>query len=161
MITAVDTNIILDVLIPDEPFGDSSKKLLDRHVSDGRLILCEIVFAELAARFPSEEDLKMFLTETGMRLVYSNEKSLYLAGTRWTDYARKGNKDRLSCAKCGHRFEIVCPQCKAALRRRLHVLGDFIIGAHALVNADCLLSRDLGLYKTYFSDLKVVGHETS
>lgn len=156
MITAVDTNIILDVLIPDEPFGDSSKKLLDRYVSDGRLIICEIVFAELAARFPSEEDLKMFLTETGMRLVYSNEKSLYLAGTRWKDYARKGSKDRLSCAKCGHRFEIACPQCKAALRRRLHVLGDFIIGAHALVNANCLLSRDLGLYKTYFSDLKIV-----
>ena len=38
-------NVILDVLIPDEPFGDSSKKLLDRYVSDGRLILCEIVFA--------------------------------------------------------------------------------------------------------------------
>lgn len=156
MITAVDTNIILDVLIPDEPFGDSSKKLLDRYVSNGRLILCEIVFAELAAQFPSEEDLKMFLTETGVRLVYSNEKSLYLAGTRWAEYARKGSKNRLSCVRCGHRFEIACPQCKAALRRRLHVLGDFIIGAHALVNADCLLSRDLGLYKTYFSDLKIV-----
>ena len=156
MITAVDTNVILDVLIPDEPFGDSSKQLLDRYVSHGRLILCEIVFAELAARFPSEDDLKMFLTETGMRLVYSNEKSLYIAGTRWMDYARKGNKDRLSCAKCGYRFEVTCPQCKTALRRRLHVLGDFIIGAHALVNADCLLSRDLGLYKTYFSDLKIV-----
>ena len=25
MITAVDTNIILDVLIPDEPFSESSK----------------------------------------------------------------------------------------------------------------------------------------
>jgi hypothetical protein len=28
MITAVDTNIILDVLIPGEPFGESSKILL-------------------------------------------------------------------------------------------------------------------------------------
>jgi predicted nucleic acid-binding protein len=33
MITAVDTNIILDVLIPDEPFGETSKRLLDRHLS--------------------------------------------------------------------------------------------------------------------------------
>jgi len=156
MITAVDTNIILDVLIPDEPFGESSKRLLDRHLSDGKLILCEVVFAELAARFPSEEELKMFLTETGMHLVYSTEKSLYIAGARWAKVARKGNKDRFSCAKCGNRFEVTCPKCKAALRKRLHVLGDFMIGAHALVNANCLLSRDLGVYKTYFSDLKVV-----
>ena len=35
-------------------------------------------------------------------------------------------------------------------------LVDFIIGAHALEHADCILSRDLGMYKTYFSDLKVV-----
>jgi hypothetical protein len=53
MITAVDTNIILDILIPDEPFGESSKQLLDRHLSEGKLILCEVVFAELAAYFPS------------------------------------------------------------------------------------------------------------
>jgi predicted nucleic acid-binding protein len=156
MITAVDTNIILDVLIPDEPFGESSKRLLDRHLSDGKLILCEVVFAELAARFPSEEELKMFLTETGMHLVYSTEKSLYIAGARWAKVARKGNKDRVSCAQCGNRFAVTCPKCKAALRKRLHVLGDFMIGAHALVNANCLLSRDLGVYKTYFSDLKVV-----
>jgi hypothetical protein len=45
----------------------------------------------------------------------------------------------------------------AALGRRLHVLADFLIGAHALVQADCILSRDLGVYKTYFSDLTMVG----
>ena len=60
MITAVDTNIILDVLIPGEPFGKSSKELLDRRMSKGRLILSEVVFAELAARFPSEEELGCF-----------------------------------------------------------------------------------------------------
>jgi hypothetical protein len=102
------------------------------------------------------QELKLFLTETGMRLVYSTEKSLYIAGARWTKYARRGNKDLFSCAKCGTKFEVTCPKCKTALRKRLHVLGDFMIGAHALVNANCLLSRDLGVYKTYFSDLKVV-----
>ncbi len=157
MITAVDTNMILDVLIPNEPFSESSKKLLDAYLSKGRLILCEVVYAELAARFPSEEELKQFLTETGMRLEYSNEKSLYTAGTRWAKYARKSNKDRFSCSHCGHGFEVSCPRCQKRISRRLHVLSDFLIGAHALINADCLLSRDLGIYKVYFSDLKVVG----
>ncbi|MEN6359627.1 MAG: nucleotide-binding protein, partial [Smithella sp.] len=56
----------------------------------------------------------------------------------------------------GHAFEATCPQCKAVLTKRLHVLADFLIGSHALVQADCILSRDLGVYKTYFSDLKVI-----
>ena len=156
MITAVDTNIILDVLIPGEPFSESSKELLDRHLSMGNLILCEVVFAELAARFTSEEELASFLADTRMNLVYSNEKSLYIAGSRWAEYARKSAKNRLTCGKCGYAFEATCPQCQAVLTKRLHVLADFLIGAHALVQADCILSRDLGVYKTYFSDLKVI-----
>jgi len=154
MITAVDTNIILDVLIPGEPFGESSKGLLDRHLSDGKLVICEVVFAELAARFPSEEELASFLADTRMNLVYSNEKSLYMAGSRWLKYAKRSAKNRFSCSKCGHTLKVTCPQCKAVLTKRLHVLADF--GAHALVHADCILSRDLGVYKTYFRDLKVV-----
>lgn len=157
MITAVDTNIILDVLIPDEPFGESSKKLLDHYLPKGKLIICEVVFAELAARFLSEKDLKLFLADTGMGLVYSNEKALYTAGMRWAEYARKGARKRFTCDKCGHGFEATCPQCAASLTKRFHVLADFVIGAHALERADCLLSRDLGIYKTYFSDLRVVG----
>jgi predicted nucleic acid-binding protein len=156
MITAVDTNIILDILIPGEPFGESSKELLDRHLSKGKLILCEVVFAELAARFPSEEELASFLADTRMNLVYSNGKSLYMAGSRWAEYARKNERTRFSCGKCGQALAPICPQCKAVLTKRLHVLADFLIGAHALVQADCILSRDLGVYKTYFSDLKVI-----
>jgi predicted nucleic acid-binding protein len=161
MITAVDTNIILDVLIPGEPFGESSKELLDRHLSKGNLILCEVVFAELAARFSSEEELASFLADTRMNLIYSDEKSLYMAGSRWAEYARKSAKNQFSCGKCGHAFEATCPQCKAVLTKRLHVLADFLIGAHALVQADCILSRDLGVYKTYFSDLKVIDSITT
>lgn len=55
MITAVDTNIILDILIPGEPFALSSKALLDRHLLQGQLILSEVVLAELAAQFLSEK----------------------------------------------------------------------------------------------------------
>ena len=156
MITAVDTNILLDILIPGEPHGASSKRLLDRHLAGGTLLLCEVVFAELAARFPSARELAQFLAETGMRLVPSNEKSLHLAGMRWAEYARKSKKDRFSCGSCGKAFEVTCPQCASVLTKRQLVLGDFLIGAHALVHADCLLSRDLGVYRRSFRDLKLV-----
>jgi predicted nucleic acid-binding protein len=156
MITSVDTNIILDVLIPGEPFSESSKMLLDRHLSWGNLIICEVVFAELAAGFPSREELKSFLSDTGMKIVYSDEKSLFLAGSRWTEYVRKSARNKFLCGRCGHAFEVPCPQCAAMLTKRLHVLADFLIGAHAFVHADCILSRDFGVYRTYFKGLKVV-----
>lgn len=156
MITAVDTNILLDVLIPGETHSDSSKRLLDQHLSAGKLILCEVVFAELAARFPSEQELKAFLAETGMRLVPSNEKSLHIAGMRWAEYARRSKRSHFTCSECGKTFSMHCPHCKAMVTRRQIVVSDFLIGAHALEQADCLLSRDLGIYKSNFSDLKVI-----
>jgi predicted nucleic acid-binding protein len=155
LITAVDTNILFDILIPGEPHGESSKRLLDKHLASGKLILCEVVFAELAARFPSEQELKLFLAETGMRLVPSSEKSLHIAGTRWANYARRSKRNNFSCSECGKSFIVNCPHCKAAITRRQIVLSDFLIGAHALEQADCLLSRDLGIYKNSFSDLKI------
>ena len=157
MIAAVDTNIILDILIPEEPFAGSSKKLLDRHLSKGSLIIGEVVFAELSAHFPAQKELGMFLSETGIRLVYSKERSLYEAGARWAEYSRKSNKDRFSCAKCGNVFKVACPRCAIAFRKRLHVLAEFLIGAHALANADCLLSRDFGVYRVCLCDLRIVG----
>lgn len=156
MITAVDTNILFDILIPGEPHAETSKNLLDKHLASGKLILCEVVFAELAAQFPSEQELKLFLAETGMRLVPSNEKSLHIAGTRWAKYAKRSKRNQFSCAECGKSFSMHCPHCNALVTKRQIVLSDFLIGAHALEQADCLLSRDLGIYKSNFSDLKIV-----
>jgi predicted nucleic acid-binding protein len=92
-----------------------------------------------------------------MRLERSNEKSLYLAGRRWSKYVSRRNKKRLFCRQCGHDFDMACPRCRAEFAGRFQILADFLIGAHALEKADCLLSRDLGFYKTYFSDLRIIG----
>jgi hypothetical protein len=47
------------------------------------------------------------------------------------------------------------PACKTTVTARQHIISDFIIGAHAFVFAELLLSRGRGFYKTYFKDLKI------
>ncbi len=144
MITAVDTNILFDILLSDESHVVSSKGLLEEYAEKGRLIICEIVYAELASQFGSEKEVEAFLSDTGIKLVNSSGKSLAIAGERWRLYLK-------------NRKPFICPQCNHPIQFRQRVLSDFIIGAHALDHAEQLLSRDRGFYRTYFKDLKVKG----
>jgi hypothetical protein len=93
MKTAVDTNILLDILIPGQPAAASSKNLLDYYLSRGRLIICEVVFAELAAGFPISRELDQFLRDTGIDLIPSSPEALFLAGSRWAGYTGKSRKN--------------------------------------------------------------------
>ncbi len=154
MITSIDTNILLDILLPDKKFALDSKKLIDFYNQKGQLIICELVFAELSSQFPSGKELSKFLNDTSIKLVYSNEKTLSLSGERWRKYS-KNRKSTLQCPTCGKKFSIHCPHCKHTATVRLHIISDFIIAAHALNQATLLLSRDRGFLKSCFSDLEV------
>jgi hypothetical protein len=156
MITAIDTNILLDVLIHDEDHFQKSKELLDEQLEKGQLVICEIVYAELAAQFTAEKDLRSFLADTGIKLIHSGEKALYTAGERWKQYA-KNRDQKLQCAHCGSKMAITCSKCSQNVYSRQHIISDFVIAAHALFHAEILLSRDRGFYRTYFKDLEVVG----
>lgn len=156
MITALDTNILLDILIPDEVNFERSKKLLDEHYEKGRLVICEVVYAELSAQFLKKNDLKDFLKDTGIRLINSSEKALHIAGEKWREY-NKNRKKEIRCPYCNNRIKVICSKCGHNIYSKQHIISDFIIGAHAIVHAEVLLSRDWGFYKAYFKDLKVIG----
>ena len=137
--------------------------IIARVTSKGQITLPKEVREKLgvqpgeAVGFGSEPDSRSSPGDTGIKLVRSGDQALFLAGSRWAEYARKAHRNRLACSRCGPVFSVLCPKGKAAVSKRFHVLGVLLVGAHALVETDCILSRDLGVYKTSFRDLRVFG----
>ena len=130
MITFVDTNVLLDVFLPDPKRGEASRDKLEQAYNEGSLIINEIVYAELAPQFIQKQRLDATLETLGVRLVPMDFDSAFAAGLSWKQYREAGGK-------------------------RARILSDFLIGSHAINHADRLLTRDRGFYKEYFKDLVI------
>lgn len=154
MITAIDTNILLDILIPNAKYVQASKNLLDEANEKGVMVICEVVYAELASQFDTKEELDKFLADTKIRLENSKPTALYKASEAWKEYSQRRG-DRLQCPKCGAEQLVKCNACSESITSKQHIISDFLIGGHALAQADLLLTRDLGYYRSYFRELKL------
>ncbi len=149
MITAVDTNILIDIL---QGQSTESADRVANTLALGGAIICEAVYSEVAPLFETSDGLNGFLTSTGIRVERSSDEALHRAGLAWRAYSRQ--RPRLpSCSDCGESQAVACTSCGAPLRFRQHTLADFLIGGHAVVHADRLLTRDRRSYGRYFPEL--------
>ena len=156
MITAVDTNILLDLLIPNAPFLEGSAKALRSASEEGTLILCEVVYAELASQFGSDVEVARFLADTGIQLMPMSPEALCLASRAWNIYHERRRRG-MPCPFCGHLQKFpTCTACSRTIGVRQHIISDFLIGAHASSLADRLLTRDRGFFAAYFEDLTLL-----
>lgn len=130
MITALDTNVLLDVFSADPTFGERSRAAVRGALAEGGLIACEVVWAEASAAFPTPADAMDAMTRLGVRFVPLDAPTAAASGQAWRAYRKAGGA-------------------------RSRIMSDFLIGAHAATNSDRLLTRDRGFFRKYFDALTV------
>lgn len=135
MITAVDSSVVLDVLLADPAHAEKSEGALRQALLQGQLIVCESVLAEIFPALGDRDRVHQFLADWQIDFVPSNEESAMLAGEMFLRFLKRG-------------------------RERKRIVADFLIGAHASVHADRLLARDRGYLRDYFASLNVVDPTT-
>ena len=155
MTTAVDTNVLLAILYEDA-HTEASEAELRRAYQDGKLVVTSIVYAELAAdgHFDTEADLNQFLSDFSIRCVEPSRESLFRAGQQFQRYTKR-RPDGLQCPSCGTKQTVRCEECGEDLTPRQHIAADFVIGGHAMIDADALVSFDTAFYETYFPSLSI------
>jgi predicted nucleic acid-binding protein len=152
---AVDSKILFDLLAGDPAVAGAAGRVLATAAGAGPVVVCPVVYAELAAAFGDRQTLDRFLGDTGLQLEAFSIEALWHAGQAWRAYGRRRGQ-QVQCPPCGHRFNLDCPRCQAPVVWRQHLITDFLIGGHAVAQADLLITRDPGYYHTYFQQLQVV-----
>jgi predicted nucleic acid-binding protein len=130
MATAVDTSVLLDVLLADPQHAVRSESALRKAAAEGGLVICEVVIAEIVPILASAS-VHEFLADWNLVFLPSSAESAALAGQMFHRYLDRGGK-------------------------RGRVVPDFLIAAHAQVHTGVLLARDRGYYRDYFQDLKLL-----
>jgi len=131
--TAVDSSVILSVF-KGEARGLDWLQTLKRRRRESSLVICETVVAECRPASESDENHLQRLNQLGLSYWPMSMEAACHAGSIYTRYRESGgNRDR--------------------------ILPDFLIGAHALIDADELLTDDDGFMRKYFDGLRLVERE--
>jgi predicted nucleic acid-binding protein len=132
--TLVDSNVLIDVLSRDPEWAEWSGAAIREVGAGGPLVINEVIYAEVSARYSSIEIFERELPADDFQREHTPWPAAFLAGKAFVEYKRRGG-------------------------RRRSPLPDFFIGAHAAIAGLNLLTRDPTRYRTYFPTLDLIAPE--
>ncbi len=130
---AADSAVLID-LLSDGPHADAAEASLRRCLSVGPVVVCDVALAEICGALSDGADAMAVLEEMSIRFNPLEAKSALRAGEMQRRYRQRaatpGTVPRAS--------------------------SDFLIGAHALLQCNGLITRDDRFFRDYFKGLKLI-----
>jgi hypothetical protein len=126
---AVDTSVLVDYFF-NGPNAESSARVLSEAAQLGALAVSDVAMAEVCAHADSEI-VRKAMAGLGFQFVATNETAAIRAGEMSKRYRSNGGN-------------------------RSRIIADFLIGAHALMQCDGLITYDGGFHRDYFKGLRVI-----
>lgn len=130
MRTALDSSVLIQ-LYRKQSGWEAWRDRLQAASSEGELILSPVAFAEFSVAYPSLDSARADLERLHIAFDPIEPAAAYLAGQVFLRYRRQGGP-------------------------RQHLIPDFLIAAHASIQADRLAALDRGYFRAYFPALKIL-----
>jgi predicted nucleic acid-binding protein len=130
MRTALDSSILIQ-LYRKQAGWELWRDKLQAASAEGQLLISPVAFAEYSVAYPSSDSALADLDRLNVIYDMIAPDSAYLAGQIFLRYRREGGP-------------------------RLHLLPDFLIAAHATMQAERLAAIDRGYLRRYFPDLELL-----
>lgn len=130
MRTALDSSVLI-LLQRRQPGWESWRAALQTASGEGELLVSSVAFAEYSLGYASAASALADLERLAIRYDPLGPDAAYLAGQVFLRYRREGGP-------------------------RTHLIPDFLIAAHARLQADRLAALDRGYLRSYFPDLRLL-----